>query len=78
MALLEVKNLNVKVDEKEILKNFSFELESGKVYVLMDKESKHKGITGRQFLQVYDQSLEIREIMSGQKYDKKFNRVTVS
>ena len=35
MALLEVKNLNVKVDEKEILKNFSFELESGKVYVLM-------------------------------------------
>ncbi|MBR3172447.1 hypothetical protein IKF21_00800 [Candidatus Saccharibacteria bacterium] len=46
-------------------------------YVLMDRESKHKGMAGRQFLQVYDQSLEIREIMSEQKYNKKLNRITV-
>ena len=41
-----------------------------KVYVLIDKESKHKGMAGKNFLQVYDQSLEIREILSEQKYLK--------
>lgn len=48
-----------------------------RAYVLMDRECKHKGMAGRQFLQVYDQSLEIREIMSEQKYNKKLNRITV-
>ena len=35
MALLEIKNLNVSVGEKEILKDFSFSLEQGKVYALL-------------------------------------------
>ena len=35
MALLEIKNLNACVGDKKILKDFSFTLETGKVYVLM-------------------------------------------
>ena len=35
MSFLEVKNLNVRVKEKQILKDFSFSLDAGKVYVVM-------------------------------------------
>ncbi len=35
MAFLEIKNLHVKVEEKEIIKGIDLELEKGKVYVIM-------------------------------------------
>ena len=35
MALLEIKNLNVSVGEKPILKDFSCQLDAGKVYALL-------------------------------------------
>ena len=39
-----------------------------KAYVLMDKESGYKGVSGKDYHYVYDQSLEIREIISEKKY----------
>ena len=39
-----------------------------KAYVLMDKESGYKGVSGKDYPYVYDQSLEIREIISEKKY----------
>lgn len=35
MSFLEIKDLNVRVKEKQILKDFSFSLDAGKVYVVM-------------------------------------------
>jgi len=35
MSFLEIKNLSAGVGDKEILKNFSFSLDAGKVYVVM-------------------------------------------
>ena len=32
---LEIKNLNVKVENKEILKNFNLNIEEGKIHVIM-------------------------------------------
>ncbi|MBO5997928.1 MAG: Fe-S cluster assembly ATPase SufC [Alphaproteobacteria bacterium] len=42
MALLEIKNLNAGVGEKQILKDFSFEIEAGKVYAIMGPNGSGK------------------------------------
>ena len=42
MPLLEVKDLNVSVEGKEILKNFNLKLEKGKVYALMGPNGSGK------------------------------------
>lgn len=42
MALLEIKNLNASVGEKQILKDFSFEIEAGKVYAIMGPNGSGK------------------------------------
>ena len=40
--LLEIKNLNASVGEKQILKDFSFEIEAGKVYAIMGPNGSGK------------------------------------
>lgn len=40
--MLKVKNLSVKIDSKEILKNLNLELEAGKVYALMGQNGSGK------------------------------------
>ncbi len=42
MPLLEIKNLNAGVGEKQILKDFSFEIEAGKVYAVMGPNGSGK------------------------------------
>ena len=42
MAFLEIKNLNVEVENKEILKNLNLSLEKGKVYALMGPNGSGK------------------------------------
>ncbi len=42
MSLLEIKNLNAGVGEKQILKDFSFEIEAGKVYAVMGPNGSGK------------------------------------
>lgn len=42
MSFLEIKNLNVSVEEKEIIKNLDLKLERGKVYALMGPNGSGK------------------------------------
>ena len=42
MSFLEIKNLNVNIEGKEIIKNLNLNLEKGKVYALMGPNGSGK------------------------------------
>ena len=44
MKILKIKNLNLKIHEKEILKNISFEIEEGEIIGLIGESGSGKTI----------------------------------
>ena len=45
MTLLRVKNLSLKIDNKAILKNISFDIKRGEIFALLGESGSGKSIT---------------------------------
>ena len=45
MTLLSVKNLSVKIDNKAILKNISFDIKRGEIFALLGESGSGKSMT---------------------------------
>ena len=65
MSLLEIKDLNVRVGEKTILKDFSMTLEEGKVYALMGPNG-----CGKSTLSAVIAGNPVYEVLSGSMFFK--------
>ena len=63
MKILKIKNLNLRIHEKEILKNISFEIEEGEIIGLIGESGSGKTIFTKYILGILLLLILLRKVL---------------